>query len=1208
MITITSVLAIVTPFLTEYIATKGLDGFISRLGNKDNLAKSIVSVYFSLIEINNGNQNPYHFSISKAVQDSLISHFLDVDHDLSVLKEQLRNDDKIKDFTDGEYYIFFEQLLKSYGKVPELVPFLNYRYSYFSNKSINRLLEIAETKFGNVSDKNEIYTYFKDQLALFANYIHNLKLKTALDLLSNLETYILNRIGNIDYSILVQIEYLKGKCNLYLNEKDAFTNFERAYTLLEQNDDYDFQISKSYMLVIYEKDKEKANNIAKNILLRYSNDPEAHFIKCILSSDIDIALEKVPQNVIEDYKFKKLFIDCYNRNLDKAPIIIKYIKFEISESPQDLAYDNLNLWIYNLNILFNDFLKKNGFSYKCIDSNNNEALHKFAEDFWTRLQTTEISYFLRYTFFIVCYTGHLKDENQKWVTQFFSLEPLNIEWYNLFKTNLLFKDKKEEEGIALLKTLDVNELTANVKIFLGLLNANNTLILEGIHDVIAVCPSIDEFICPRLFPALSIYEIANKVKEGLLDKAFDNPNDKIITEQYINDSLNQEVDIDKLLSIKETDLSPLMLSKFSLLLAKNGKAEIGANMISNIVDQQRPSPILLDYLDILKIGGIRKRESLNILHNLRKSGYKLPLEFLNIEYSLSMQIQNTENAFEVIKEMYDITPQNEGIYVQYLLCAFQNNAVEIIKNHISSIFSFIFKNDYSISTIGNILLLAKMYDIALEFVYKYASDSNAITTRFFYSNISLVKEIAQIQSQSINKVEDGAYVAYKLNGKDVDGVVWKNSKWDLLLDRCVGDIFDFEEYNKKYVVEILDIRNKYFALAKEIYKEFSREFSPYPVVTFKPQDNNFDSVIEEIKQRIGPNEEEQTKNWEALITKYKNGKASLYYFKRDNIIKSYYNLIFSDFAIYINPLPVYMPLLDSITDDIYDKVKYVLDFSSLWFLSSLADTSIEYPNKFIISRKIRDMLLESIRKEELQPSSDTYMKVTTKYIHIDHIPEFVHVKYIENLKRLLNWIDEYCEVVLVEEKLDFIPTDDNSEEDLDLLIDIYLLSSRDYHILISDDYTFNRQIRNIRQISTEAYAHYVLDDKNIITKNQLILGYVGGALTKDLILAEYHRLRNDEYNHFNTCLETIERNKTLWSIVIDSIIEIINTSLDLQVDRFIIIQMFTSLVKGLDQKTINYLKIMLSLGFPSIDNITRDIILNSFDGAVEINSSSKLIQ
>lgn len=242
---------------------------------------------------------------------------------------------------------------------------------------------------------------------------------------------------------------------------------------------------------------------------------------------------------------------------------------------------------------------------------------------------------------------------------------------------------------------------------------------------------------------------------------------------------------------------------------------------------------------------------------------------------------------------------------------------------------------------------------------------------------------------------------------------------------------------------------------------------------------------------------------------------------RSEYFGGYFDLVYNKKGIIQIPIIFYKNL--TLAPD----SKFVLDFSSLIILHQITkSTGKEFPDKFLIANGFIQHIMLAIKNESKEPKETLTANITLEGIEVQRNNQHRASHNISYYKSVLEWVDKYCEVIIVESKLDYesaINLESGEEKFLFQLFveNIALINEDEKRVILTDDHLYSKihPLANGQIISTEFYINLRLnnDEESIyeLVKNR----YIGLSISKELLISEYGKKRREEPNFFDDCLK-----------------------------------------------------------------------------------------
>ena len=267
------------------------------------------------------------------------------------------------------------------------------------------------------------------------------------------------------------------------------------------------------------------------------------------------------------------------------------------------------------------------------------------------------------------------------------------------------------------------------------------------------------------------------------------------------------------------------------------------------------------------------------------------------------------------------------------------------------------------------------------------------------------------------------------------------------------------------------------------------------------------------------------------------------------IFASMYNMIFDEnFKIYTMANAFFDNYLNINDINGFD---IVLDLSSLILLCEISKKYSYAPTTcFVIPISLQSLLKETLIKEEISTPSLVYEKVIGKLsIQFNNKSKSPLWNIITDL---LNWIDKYCEVAIVEDKLNYSNVDTNKRPIMSVEMDSILLALQGKLLLTEDWYWTKTMLNAFPSMSVYNWLHVT----NVACENEyaelmIDCGNLGYNIPASYIMEQYKLQKNHLPNRFSACMENVEVNPTNYQEIIDACKLIINDSELLDVSKVI---------------------------------------------------------
>jgi|GEM_PF-2103952 hypothetical protein len=1190
-------------FIATYLLGKGLD-FISR--ERKNIIKDLISIrneiYDEYVKENQvtNEDGCYPFWGSKIIEQGVVKLLFDKMFSIEDLYEELLDDVKIKFFTKEELETYIQKIYNKISLYPDLA-------TLYGNKiihSIDRKIDNMPNKFLEMFS-GDLSIEFKRQLDVYKKYVTGLKLKTALDLLNNLES----AIPKNNKKVLSILYFLKGCCNDYISSGEAFNNYIQAY---KWNKD-DLLIKQRAIIAYINKDNVKQASIIANDISENHNDydPYTWLVKTFETNNLALFFSELPQCVLNNSKYRRLIFDFFFKGDSQYYQIMKqyHIIDDDIENIEVICYDNLSLWTYKVNLLFNSYIHGNVLRHfkKAIYTNPilkklNEAC-KIVYDF---VKDTEIKDNFNQLIFLYYYTQFERTDEKAWILEMDKYPMV----YSLPIFVSLYANCKQlignfDEALEILEKMPkCSDADFQIKIAIGVKTKNKKLISKTLIQYVSSIDIINNFHVYCILSYADSLPIIKELDKIIQSKEFENLNEKKLWEIYAKLTIDKDKDVkDDLIHLEKVLPNNLKcyIARFYALI---GEFEAGARLFDNFLDKKQPSFELDCYLQLLYEGKIRNEELLDLLKYLRENFTPLDNSLL-IELELRMQCLDYKEAKIIAEDLYFRFPENENIVSNYIIALVYTD-VEKLRELKHDIANFEFKYQDNSINAGNAFLRIGEYKTALDIVYNSAKKRSNTKARLFYLNISANQDVCSY-FQDLNVVENHSYVVYLIDGILKKVYIEETELTKIttaLLGKRLGDnveIKDALEHSK--TILIMKIMDKYSNLLDDIQIAIQEPISDLPVACVQmPSSSEPDAFIKELISLFGIEGDKRQCFIEEKIKEYKKYKISFFELVHmvgnGDYITTYQNLIANE-GIYIAPKQFYQQMNIAKCNE---NISYALDFTSLLLMFQIYQAlRIKPKHKFIVSQLLVNKIEECRYHELLSPSKLGYINITTSGVQVTKVANNYKDNIISFYNKLKSFLDENCDICIVPEKLDFIRRTAKSSSKLEFFLENAMLAMRDNVWLVSDDLGYNKMLKDGRMkiITTEIYLEklqYGEKVKEIMLHNN----YYGLTLSCDIMYKEYLNYSAHKLNYWKNCLLNIECNPFIAEQVVDLTQKICLNSLSTEsIIRLELTNIFVSLLRGTGISKIEKIYEMLRHKFHLLPRHI-DIVFESFQNALKI--------
>lgn len=960
---------------------------------------------------------------------------------------------------------------------------------------------------------------------------------TALEQIEELEIRI-REANKMNDLIESKILFLRARClNEIKNTSEHLELFIKAYKL----DPNDENLKKIALISYFKLDNpKKALELADEVISKSEFDFNSWAVKTILSDDINFFLnKKVPNNVKENQLFKNILIFnilSNNKKLSIDKIEKDYnLKFIPSLNPKFLNHKNKFEWNINISILLNKILQKNRLIYIIgnnfiydIENPNISHLLKFLKIYIEKLDNTELKKNINIEKFYYNYFKYIISPDTYYLAEI--KKPYKILWesnsiFTIFYCQILnhlkkYKKSLKEINRSLSQSEDNKDILLHFKISVLTKLSKSKKTFKSLVKYIKLYPIIDQErfynishiifstvindLKPKQSKELHKYLINLNTEDKNLTKLISQfSKTYILKEKYegINDELKsisisqnwKNEGIRMLISTMLFDRN-LFLENKKYLNSFIDKDKIGQELRIYILNSYQI--LLNENYEDQKISG----ELIKLLSFWREKNDALDIEIYHIEYELAAKLYDWKKVLLICEKYYKQFSNNESVLKAYLNALDKNEEYQTIKK-IAEKLKINFQYEEDGLVIADIFIRNNIQkDKAFEIVFNLASNKKNKKARFIFLTNNFFQKDHREDPQvskvghflTLKNLDDDKVFKKEIFAEDTD-----------YINKYVGDIIIKEANVTKNLVrlEVTSIYDKYKKLHFEILEETQNPDNSYGIRHFQM---NPDKPLDSLMKILGPLGDGDKNIRENNLENYFNYKIGFTEIARANFDENYivaYNELTANHR--------FITIPSILTSKKFNKSKkFILDFTSLiLFFQLSAKREIKFNTKFIIS---------SLIKENIN---------SIKYDLYNNPLSNINESYIQFLNDLIAWIDENCDEVKVEEKLDLILKVENisNEPFFQLLIDNMVLLTKENHIMISDELFFYQQ--SGRKEYTIDPKKYLLEienmDKEVLLEHLLSKNYIGLDLSHKLLYREFIKFLGQQNNHYKILFENL---------------------------------------------------------------------------------------
>lgn len=954
------------------------------------------------------------------------------------------------------------------------------------------------------------------------NAIEQLKVKSAYNYLTTIKTEVKIHSNN-DHVLLATTEYYLGMSARFINGKKCSKHFSEAYRLMTISGSMEPEILEAMIYVsCVEKKYDLAHKYA-NELRQLSPNSYWTVIPQLIESDnlIEVGMQ-IPTNIDRELAIATIVMLGGSQDHSLGVDINNY-QVKIYDN---ITTENFPLWILNLSVALSRFCQNFTITRNIhsMYTKNTQVLHEMTEKYLQALQETEIENLLPDTIFVNALTGYFKDQNPNWLQIMKNASYSNNikEIYHLGYAIMLCDTNRDADATTLLKNYGDDSPSSILNMRLQIVAPK--MDVEEMKEVFKCacerqCPIPDHLLNLFLSITRIFYDQMGNYPDNL---NIENPQTKRAFTEYLKYLRKEDGDINWLCSVEE-QLTPFFLPFLACIYKDKISLKKGVDTLRKCVDRKVLDLRSILLIEFMSLDQSYTSELYHLLKELRQSSDDInnyDVQLMNKELQLSEQVLDYQNSKEVTSQMMAIIPDNDSLIVHHIIALDGCGGYEDkIKTYKSRLLKATLTNQEVIHMVTAYQTINES-EFALELLFQNIKRTNDQVLKDFYIQKQLHPDFNHFISQEKDIVEILDSVTIKIGDEIKDIEITSGSVYEDLVGKNKGDVCQLDIKGTKSI-SILEIHTKYHRLLKDVYSELQNNNSSKTIKMFSTDDFDFkNDPLGSLMKMAGKTEESREREKVALLS-YQQGEMPLMSFvKESGVIADLYDKLFGDFAICTCP-NIFLESFFQGENDI-NSFDVALDISSLIMLHEYDKKfSLDYSNKFYISKGVVNLIKAELKYEERGGLVFFPQQIQEKVSIIG--TDSSKTVLWNKLKMLLNWIDSRCEVVVVEEKLNY-KFDDIHSITAQIEMESLLLTQRGY-LLLTEDWSYTKRFLNLIP-SMSVYNWVSLTGKSHAEEYgqmMLELGNLGYPMTADYIVEQYILLSNNAKNNYNTCLSNIEK-------------------------------------------------------------------------------------
>lgn len=1038
----------------------------------------------------------------------------------------------------------------------------------FLNYKLKRLKQTSEEYIKTVISADEDLGKLLNK---YEDSIQRLHVNDAHSYLEEIRKIIANN-EKTNYKLLSKVDFLLAQCLRFGKFTNSTVKYRQAYLEMKKAKDYSIDIVSGYAYSLIKQGKiVEAKEICKTLHDKDSENKVFYLFLLASSKDLKCTFSHIPEHIRNDHTFLAEAFPFIVKSHDETIFDMDGFNYTL---PSKIDFKNLNVWIFYISISINKMLKYEGYLYFGGEHHSDylKEVYKVTDEYLLKAQETDvkglfqdIDIFHTYTKFFIVDNSYQRQEDIKFMLSYKPSQN-NVVSYLMMTVEMLMVENKEDETVTLLGKY--NNVKHESVTFLWIVLAyryNNVeyarkAIDSYVNDGYKI-PSVQSIfvINTVITQQSSVLKNASKLK-------FEDPLVQEVFNAVIRFIKTRTSNVDALIKLAKVCPKDHVFY-IADILAKSQHIEQALQILRPVASTKVQSFNLQLYIDLLRMNNERL-ELYHVLKDSRKNIENFRSDYLSIEFQLAIECNDIDDANEVISELYSKKPNDISTLYNYcasLLEQGKNDEFEKLVPQITGLKDI--DNDSLTMGFTRQLLKAGKIEESVQFLYDQVTMHKTQTLKDFYFRLSLTYAARDYMSKSKEIVEVGDYVIYKEKGEKKEDLIFRNSVLEPLIGHKKGEVIIIIRFNEISSVEILDVRSKYFALAKECINDIQRGTSKAgKMISLEELKGKDGDIWRNLAKLTGAEENKKTE--EDFENRYSKGKASfLAETSIDNAFKDCFNRMFGNKIIYTLPYQYY-------SKQSIGNIDYILDLSSVLLLCSLTvKFDFHYTKKFFIPQGLKLYIQHLMDQEKLDPLSFLYPDAIAAFGLKENKNEPLSISV---LKTVRDWIENNCESRVVEKLLELHSDGFKQEGRSFFLIEAesLLLTMDTPTVLLTEDWGLSVSLaRNFRTMNS--IAMLILTGKIINEPPLRFLAdihFAGIPVTESYMYDQYKKKIAKLTNSFDSCLEGLRVNSLLNDEGIKLTLKILHQKIKLPQDNIVVIQILKNILDGLPTNVLNLFK------------------------------------
>lgn len=907
--------------------------------------------------------------------------------------------------------------------------------------------------------------------------LDSLKVKEAYRLFNNLREIAISQ-GRIDYRLLSLIDLYRSQCSRYfspessrLESKAAFDEMKKAFIFIE-----DIYSTEIYYL-LKENNFKDALRISLELKERFPDSIWSYLPSLIKSENLSSDINTLPGSIRDNHLLYANLV-LIREDIDLQEIV------DLSSFnpiiPEIFNFQNLPLWMFYISIVLDQHLKMEG--YNILGNLPNGIyilrLQEITRKYIEFEKTTEIEGLCPDVIYLNAYAEFSINKESKWIDIAMKsrVAEKNKYHYWLFLATMLNGLQRFQESLNILSHYNDNDKYKSIFSTFLIITSNQCDNIEGMKRAYKLINGInvsDQYI--HYYYIAFCYHIS-ELKDFIVKIQCENPATSIVLEQLILEATRKNFDKEAIINNLEKSASSLRCHALKQL-ADYGLYEFSLNYLRKYINEKDFNADMAVYLQLLKKNTQYNSERYRLLKEIRKNGFNEEITFLQDEYQLACACYDYVNAEEVIEILYKKQPENKQILLQYISILNMLDDKKDIHN-LLDLSKTISWDENSIKVIVHSFILNERYQEALDMAFEYASSGSQKGKDLYFQIAEFNCDLHNIVNHDYDFIFDGAYVKYIEKDEEKIVQITNDGTLSFLIGKQTGE-YEFDYWGQKRQIKIIKILNKYAKKLIDIIKDTHENMNSTTMQSIDFGENlSPELLLDFINKSLDINDENQRKH-EIAKEEYKQGEYSLMNFwaNYNRPLPELYNVTWGDFELIRISSDFFNEVLEKRRVNLLEK-KIILDISSLILLFEMQQ-SISFDIKQTIY--ITKATYEGIRREismERYSTPAGCTRIVYDKLNWEGYSDNTTYFYLRFTK-LKEWIDNNCQIEIVEERLNLPTENPNNNIWHDACMEGLCKCRNNDYILVTEDIAIVKKLLSIVSIiNVETLCKHILCTKD----------------------------------------------------------------------------------------------------------------------------------